>query len=39
MFQKCGGMGLNGFIFKKLDKDKNIREKKKLGVQVTSRLG
>jgi hypothetical protein len=31
----CAGMGLNGFIFRKIIKNKNIREKKNPG----SRLG
>ena len=26
--QKCAGMGFNGFLFKKINKKKNIKEKK-----------
>ena len=29
MWQKCGGIGLNGFIFEKISKNCNIKERKK----------
>ena len=28
--QKCAGMGLNGFIFKKINENENIKTKKKI---------
>ena len=28
---KCAGMGLNGFIFRKINENENIKEKKNLG--------
>jgi hypothetical protein len=32
MYEKCKGMGLNGFISRELDKNNSIREKKNHGV-------